>query len=420
MWLLMGIEQPALNGVMARLPFPTLSLAAFEVAFGIALVIESPIIQMLSTGTAVVRGPKSYRQIIRFMHLLALAMTAVHFLISRPAVFQFVAGSILGVPEHVIDPARRAFTILMVFAALVGYRRLWQGSLIQIGETGAVAKTMIVRLIVTLAGLVLGVVLVQSGIVDVPGYVVGAFSLTAGVAAGAGAAWWYYRQKRDFRSVERPDDRVRSVQSLLKFYVPLSMTSVMELASRPILAFGISRSVMAMDSLAAWPVINSLLFLFTSIALSYQEAVVAQAGRNRDSIPVLQKFGFLLMVTLFGVFLVLTVTGGSRLWFRGVAGIPAHLIELAQPAMLILMVMPIAVTGRSLLSGILVARQTTGFLSIAVSANTLVLLSLVILLPRHTDLVGTVVAAIAFTSAHIVQVSVLWIGSVISQRRVRL
>jgi hypothetical protein len=364
------------------------------------------------------------------MHLLAAAMTAVHFTISRPAVFQFVAGGILGVPEHVIDPARRAFTILMVFAALVGYRRLWQGSLIQLGQTGAVAKTMIVRLVVTLAGLVLGVVLVRSGRVDVPGYIVGAVSLMAGIAAGAAAAWWYYRQKRGFGNgrlsapvAERRDDQVRSVRALLKFYVPLSMTSVMELASRPILAFGIARSVMAMDSLATWPVVNSLLFLFTSIALSYQEAVVAKAGSSGDNIPVLRKFGFLLMATLFGIFLLLVLTGGSRLWFRGVAGIPDHLVELAQPAMFILMVMPIAVTGRSLLSGILVARQKTGFLSIAVTANTLVLLSLVTLLPRYTDLVGTVVAAIAFTSAHVVQVSVLLIGSVVSQRnqrRVRL
>ena len=112
MWVLMGVEQPVLNGVMARLPDATRSLAAFEVAFGIALVIESPILQILSAATALVRGPRSYRQMLRFMHLLAAVLTLVHFIVSRPVVFEFVTRRILGVPEDVIEPARRRLPFL--------------------------------------------------------------------------------------------------------------------------------------------------------------------------------------------------------------------------------------------------------------------------------------------------------------------
>ena len=83
--------------------------------------------------------------------------------------------------------------------------------------------------------------------------------------------------------------------------------------------------------------------------------------------------------------------------------------------MVVLIVMPIAVTGRSFFSGVLVARERTGFLSVAVMANTVVLLTLVILLPRLTGLVGTIVAAIAFSSANVVQLAVLWIGSALSR-----
>ncbi len=429
MWIIMGVEQPALNGVMARLPAPTLSLASFEIAFGIALIIESPIIQMLSTGTAVVRGPRSYRQMIRFMHLLAIILTVVHFVISRPVVFTFVAGRILGVPENVIAPARHVFTILLPFAALVGYRRLWQGSLIQLGETGAVARTMIARLVMTLLGLAGGMALVRGGFIDTPGYVVGAWSLMGGILGGAAASLWLYRKKRGFsrRIYKRvagdapPNgdgaDVVRSPGDLLKFYIPLSLTSVMELASRPILAYGIARSVRAVDSLATWPVIHSLVFLFTSIALSFQEAVVAQAGKDPANIPVLRRFGFLIMATLTGILFLLRVTGGSRIWFQTVASIPPELIALAQPALFILLAIPIAVTGRSLLSGMLVAREKTGFLTIAVLANTATLLTLVHVLPRFTDLIGTVVAAIAFSTANVVQVSVLWAGNAVSKRR---
>ncbi|MFW6229320.1 MAG: hypothetical protein ACOC2V_07645, partial [Alkalispirochaeta sp.] len=197
MWIFMGIEQPILNGAMARFPEATLSLAAFEVAFAIALVIESPIIQMLSAATALVRGPRSYRGLLRFMHVLALILTALHIVISRPVVFGFVAGTILRVPEHVIDPARRAFTVLIPFAALVGYRRLWQGSLIQLGRTGIVAQTMIARLAVTIGALLAGGLVIRGG-VALPrggGAFVAATALSLGVATGAGAAWWYYRRE---------------------------------------------------------------------------------------------------------------------------------------------------------------------------------------------------------------------------------
>jgi O-antigen/teichoic acid export membrane protein len=176
---------------------------------------------------------------------------------------------------------------------------------------------------------------------------------------------------------------------------------------------------MAMDSLSTWPVVNSLFFLFSSIALSFQEAVVAQAGRSRKNIPVLVKFGLILMAALAGLFLLITMTGGSRFWFRVVAGLPPSLVDLAQPAMYILIVLPVAVTLRSLLSGILVAREKTGFLTIAVSANTVVLLTLVVVLPRFTDLVGTIVAAIALVSAVTAQALVLWLGNYLSRRTAR-
>ena len=103
----------------------------------------------------------------------------------------------------------------------------------------------------------------------------------------------------------------------------------MALVSRPILAFGIARSVQPLESLATWPVINSLLFLFTSIALSYQEAVVAKARETRANVPVLRRFGVIMMAVLTSLFVVLSVSGGSALWFRDIAGLRPELVALA-------------------------------------------------------------------------------------------
>ena len=53
-WLLMGLELPAISAGLARLPDPKIHLAAYGgVVFPIALMIESPIVMLLTASTAV-------------------------------------------------------------------------------------------------------------------------------------------------------------------------------------------------------------------------------------------------------------------------------------------------------------------------------------------------------------------------------
>ena len=50
-WLMMSVEGPFLAAVIARLGEPKFNLAAFGVAFSIALVVEAPIIAILSASS---------------------------------------------------------------------------------------------------------------------------------------------------------------------------------------------------------------------------------------------------------------------------------------------------------------------------------------------------------------------------------
>ena len=411
MWIVMAIEQPALNALIARLPRAAIHLAAFEVAFGLALVIESPILQMLSASTALARGRESYRRLLAFMHGLGGMLVLLHLLIVLPPVFSWISGDLLGVPEAVRAPAREVLVILIPFAPMVGYRRFWQGALIRAGRTGLVARTMVIRLVVTIGGLVAGLIWYRRSPETVPGgHVLAAGSLVLGVIAGAVAAGWYARRRVVPTLAEREAQRVKTLPALLRFYVPLSLTSVMLLASRPVLAYGMSRSAEPVLSLAAWPVVQSVLFLFTSIALSYQEAVVAQRREDGSTDLVLRRFALVLGCALSGLLLIMAFSGAARAWFTHVAGLTPDLVALATPAMTILIVMPLIVSLRSYISGRMVARQRTGLLAVSVAANTTTLVLLVVLLPVLTTLLGAILAAIAFVAANAAQLTVLWLG----------
>jgi hypothetical protein len=411
MWIIMGVEQPALNGVIARLPSAARHLAAFEVAFALALVIESPILQMLSAATALVGGRDSYRSIMRFMGGWAVVLSLIHLVVSRPVVFGAVAGSLLGVPAEVIGPARETFALMIPFSAMVGYRRLWQGALIRAGETARVARTMVLRIVVSVA--ILGAGLVFHRVApdrSLDGHIVAAVALIAGVIVGAAASWWYFRTVVLPTLPEEGDTAAMTTPALLRFYMPLSLTSIMTLVSRPVLAYGIARSTQPFLSLAAWPVVQSVLFLFTSVAMSYQEAVIAQLGQDRSREALLRRFGIILGVVLTALFAVLGYTEGSRIWFGRVAGLTPELQALARPATMVLVLVPLLITERSYYSGLLVARGRTGLLGVSMGANTVTLLLLVVLLPLLTDLTGSSVAAIAFFGANLAQMAVLWAG----------
>ena len=47
-WLMMSVEGPFLAAVIARLPLPKFNLAAYGVAFSFALIVEAPIIMLMS------------------------------------------------------------------------------------------------------------------------------------------------------------------------------------------------------------------------------------------------------------------------------------------------------------------------------------------------------------------------------------
>jgi hypothetical protein len=74
-WLFMGLELPAVSAALARLPDPTISLAAYGgVIFPLALLIESPIIMLLSASTALSKDLRSHELVGRFMWSAGLGL----------------------------------------------------------------------------------------------------------------------------------------------------------------------------------------------------------------------------------------------------------------------------------------------------------------------------------------------------------
>ncbi len=391
MWLIMGVEQPGMTAVIARMDDATRNLAAFGVAFSIALVIESPILQLLTAATALTDDRPRYRKLLHFMHAAAIALTLLHILVGATPLFAVILRVLLRVPEELIEPSRIAFLTLAPFSAAVGYRRLWQGALIKYGRTGAIPVTMVARLIATMGVLVLGF-----SFDLLPGNVLASAALLAGVIVGAVASYLFFRTGVYREIPESSREQDLTWRGLLSFYVPLSMTSVVFLAARPLLTFGIARSILPLPSLAVWPVLQGYLFLYDSIGLSYQEAAVALLGRHGENARVMDRFAWYIGLALSGLFLLTALTSLGDAWFTNVSGLDESLLALTEGALLVLAAAPLLVARKSWYRGELIHQGKTRFLAWAVSLHTVVLLLLVWLLPVMVPMRGTMTASVAF------------------------
>ncbi len=155
-WLMMAIEQPFLIAFIARLSDAKFNLAAFGIAGSFALIIESPIIMLMSASTALVTGRNSYKKLKRFTDILNAGITGIQLIILIPPVFNYIVIGLMEVPEEVARLAHIALIIFLPWAASIGYRRFYQGILIRNNLTRRVTYGTMVRLsVIVIVGLLL-------------------------------------------------------------------------------------------------------------------------------------------------------------------------------------------------------------------------------------------------------------------------
>ena len=76
--------------IIARLDDPAVNLAAFGVAFAFAIIIESPVIMLMSASTALVEDRESYLALRRFSYSLSALLTLVQLVILAPPLFDLM------------------------------------------------------------------------------------------------------------------------------------------------------------------------------------------------------------------------------------------------------------------------------------------------------------------------------------------
>ncbi len=110
---LMMLEGPAVQGAIARLGAPALNLAAFGFVLSIQLIVESPVIMLVSTAIALATDAQSYRALKQFVLWLTVGLTLLVGLVAWTPLFDFIGGSVLGMPAPIVAAGRPAMQSML-------------------------------------------------------------------------------------------------------------------------------------------------------------------------------------------------------------------------------------------------------------------------------------------------------------------
>ncbi len=365
--VMMVLEPSIINIGLGRTTDPELALAAYGVAFSLALLVEAPIIMLLDASVARSWDHQAFALIRRFTFGLGLAVTVIGLAFSLTPLYGLLVERVMNIPPDVAARARPTMQVLSLWPLPIAWRRAHQGVLIRAGRTAVITLATGVRLATLASGLSIGLLLIPDR-----GALVAGVAMDLSVFVESALVTLATRPvlvSPEFLA-SRPSEghTPLTLNELWRFYRPLVVTTILRQTTRPMLNAGIAAAAMARASLAAWPVAWGLAILISGPAWSIQQLTTAMAADDAARNRVWQFT--LVLCALFTVLLaIVAFTPLYGLVMGGIYNLSPDLQDLARPATQLMVLLPILMGTQSVYRGVLIRGGSTGTVRSAMLVN---------------------------------------------------
>jgi O-antigen/teichoic acid export membrane protein len=286
--------------------------------------------------------------------------------------------------------------ILIPWPGAIGYRRFYQGLLINNDMTRRVAYGTIIRL------MAMSSIAILLFIYDVSGVIVGATALSSGVVMEAIAVRIMSKSiVRKITATINDIEEKLTYKEIYHFYYPLALTSIIGLGVQPLVTFFVGQSRLAIESLAVLPVVTSFVFIFRALGLSYQEVIIALIGEKKEGYEQLKKFALILAASLVIVLGLFAFTPLADFWFITVSGLSDSLANLARLPLMIMFFFPALTVLISIQRGLLVSSKNTKPVTVGTIIEFTIIVILLFILIQLFGMIGAVAATISFVVGRI-------------------
>lgn len=391
----MSVESPISTALIGRTPDPTLQTAGFLVMMMLSLWVESPVIDLLSTGTTWSTSRDNAREIQRFALGMMFWATAAHALIALTPVYGWLTISVLRMPPELAEVVRIPLILMLPWSPCIGWRRWRQGVMIRAGETKAIGIGTFLRLIS-----IVGVGLILLAATPLPGIQVAACALSASVFVEA--VYVHYASRAVMEEMQpKPGVPTVTQAQLLRFHMPLTLATMVMMTATPLVGVYLAKVANPVEQMAAWQVAASIAWVFRTMTFAIPEVVIALADeeQHRDE---LRRFCVGLGALLSALLLVFTLGGMLAAFMASFQRVRPEVVEIAQRALIYCSPMP-AINGfLSYFRGRLTHAKKTGprLVSIALAILALLLFMQIGLALKWE---GVFIAAVALVASQVVE-----------------
>ena len=397
----MACGDPMMTTTLAHLPDAQNNLAAVGIAKSLAIFFESPIIMILHAANALAGSQDSRKALWRFTLLVGGGLTFLLSLLGLPIIFNFVGVSLLGIPSAMLATVSQVLLLMGGWPFAIAWRRYFQGLLIYHGQSRAVAKASIFRL------LTLALVLTGGFFLRITGGILAGFALISGVIVEAIAVTIFARLSGAILppQIEQPN-LPRNLTQVWKFYLPLANSMMVVWGGRAILISILARAEDATIAIAAWSAAWGLVLVIANSTRMVQQMVIKY--RHQVSDRQLLTFAISVGAACSTVLLLMSVTPiGDRI-VQSFIGNDLTLAKSIKPVLLICAIVPLFVALQNAIQGFLVSENRTGHVNLStwLGTGTLLIISTFAI---NKGMNGAIAAAIAMITSMLVEIScLLW------------
>lgn len=314
-WILMALEGPLVSAMLTRGPEPEYHLAAFAISFSIALLLESPIIMMMSVSLSLVKGKNSYEKLRKFSHSIAFGLTCLMLFLLWPSNYKVFSNTFLDLDEKLIHLIHITLFTYLPWPGFIGYRRFHQGLLIADRQNKMISLGTFLRFFAFITSFLL-----LSHYKWIEGAPLAGLCINFGIVLEALFIRFFARNTLE--KIKNKKDKPLFLKDILAFYYPLALTTLVGLSTQPITSYAAIHAASSLNSLAVLPFLNSFMFFFRALCLSFQEIILSLLGEQHENYEALRNFAlklggglslifFLLVFTPFNTFMVQKVFGFS-------------------------------------------------------------------------------------------------------------
>jgi len=400
---MMVLEPSIVNIGLGRTADVELALAAYGVAYSLALLVEAPILMILDASVAKSTDRAAFLLVRRFTLVMALAVTLIGLLVSLTPLYNLVVVDLMNIPADVAARARPTLELLSFWPLPVAWRRAHQGVLIRAGRTAIISTATGLRLVTLAGGLWAGLVVLPD-----EGAVVAGIAMVISVTVEAAVITWaaapILRTSQAATNPRDGQDSPLTPRELWHFYRPLLATTILRQASRPALNAGIAAMAMVRSSLAAWPVVWGFITLIACPVWSLQQLTTVMAG-DRQTYQRVWRFSMGLSVTLAALTALVAFTPLYGMVMGKVYNLSSELQAVARPAVQILVLYSVLVGVQSVYRGALIRCGHTRAVRTAMVINLGVLVGSLLAGVALRGITGAVLAAIATLTSNLVEVA---------------